>query len=313
MAGLIGTIAVTDFGWYTYLVGRPGLEEANFWKPSATRAARAPQFSPYLFKLRAPHNAICGFGFFAGYYRLPDWQAWDLFGDGNGCGSLTEMRERIGDIRDRIRYRGGDALQVGCVLIAQPTFFPRERWVPPPRDWPPRTQVDKRYDLEDGEGRRIWEDCIAVAESLAGTRTLASEPLTEQRRHGQPRVVVPRLGQGLFRLAVTEAYKGACSVTGEHSLPALEAGHIRPFASDGPHAVNNGVLLRADIHRLFDRGYVTVTPNAHLVISSRLKRDFENGRSYYPLHGRQLRLPDLPADRPAAAYLRWHNERVFLD
>jgi putative restriction endonuclease len=72
--------------------------------------------------------------------------------------------------------------------------------------------------------------------------------------------VRPRLGQGTFRIATIQAYERACAVTGEHSLPALEAAHIRPFAEGGTHDVSNGLLLRADLHRLFDRGYVTVTP-----------------------------------------------------
>jgi putative restriction endonuclease len=50
-----------------------------------------------------------------------------------------------------------------------------------------------------------------------------------------------------------EAYERACALTGEHSLPALEAAHIIPFALCGPHDVQNGLLLRADLHGLLDR------------------------------------------------------------
>jgi putative restriction endonuclease len=102
-------------------------------------------------------------------------------------------------------------------------------------------------------------------------------------------------------------------VTGEHSLPALEASHIRPFSDDGPHEVSNGLLLRADLHRLFDTGYLTVTPEHRLEVSSRLRQDYSNGRSYYPLHGEPLRsLPSIAADQPVPELLRWHNEHVFL-
>jgi putative restriction endonuclease len=97
---------------------------------------------------------------------------------------------------------------------------------------------------------------------------------------------------------VTDAYGRACAITSEHSLPALEAAHIRSFAQDGPHEVANGILLRADLHRLFDKGYVTVTPDHRLEVSSRLKADYSNGRSYYPLSGQAVRLPATPRDRP---------------
>jgi hypothetical protein len=110
-------------------------------------------------------------------------------------------------------------------------------------------------------------------------------------RFGKPVFVRPRLGQGAFRLAVTAAYSRACSVTGEHSLPALEAAHIRPYAEGGEHEVNNGILFRSDLHRLFDRGYVTVTPDFRLEVSNRLRLDYDNGRSYYPLHGSKVMVP----------------------
>jgi len=71
-------------------------------------------------------------------------------------------------------------------------------------------------------------------------------------RYGTPKTVQLRLGQGTFRIAVTSAY-GACAVSGEHSLPALEAAHVRPYADGGGHALPNGLLLRADIHRLVRR------------------------------------------------------------
>lgn len=50
-------IAPTDPEWYRFLAAHPELEEVNFWTPSAHRAVRAQQFTPWLFKLKAPHNA----------------------------------------------------------------------------------------------------------------------------------------------------------------------------------------------------------------------------------------------------------------
>lgn len=84
-----------------------------------------------------------------------------------------------------------------------------------------------------------------------------------------------------------------------------------PFAQSGPHAVQNGILLRADLHRLFDQGYLTVTPQHRLEVSGRLRLDYENGKTYDPLHGQAITLPPAPADAPAAEYLRWHNDHVF--
>jgi len=95
-------------------------------------------------------------------------------------------------------------------------------------------------------------------------------------------------------------------------LPALEAAHIRPYGEGGEHEVNNGILFRSDLHRLFDRGYITVTPEFRLEVSNRLRLDFDNGRSYYPLHGSKLTVPRSVQEAPAAEWLRWHNENKFL-
>jgi putative restriction endonuclease len=311
---VLGTIAVTDRGWYERLREAPSLEEVNFWKPSATTAFHAEEFSPFLFKLRAGEgNAICGFGLFARYSRLPDWLAWETFSFANGCASLQEMRERIHGIRDRMRYRGARPSEIGCILVVQPVFFPPGRWVAVPRDWPARTQTHKKYDLEGGEGARVWNDCLAAAKTSGEAHVFPAPALEEQgARYGTPVLITPRLGQGTFRIAVTDAYGRGCTVTEEHSLPVLEAAHIKPYHLEGPHEVANGLLLRADLHRLFDQGYITVTSDLRLEVSQRLREEFSNGRTYYPLHGRRLRGPAEERHQPNRDYLAWHNENIYV-
>lgn len=309
---MIGTIAVTDSGWYEYL-SQQSLEEVNFWTPSDRRRFNAPEFSPFLFKLKAPHNAICGFAYFAQWSSLPDWLAWECFGRGNGCETLAEMRARIAGIRERIRYEPTSAANIGCILLVQPHFFTPDQWIPQPTDWHPRTVTSKGYDLSVGEGRRVWEACLDRIRGRAWTETGELAVVrTNRTRYGSPIEVRPRLGQGTFRVAVTDAYGRACAVTQEHSLPALEAAHIRSFSNEGPHEVANGLLLRADLHRLFDRGYVTVGPDRRLEVSQRLREDFSNGRSYYPLQGTLLRSPDASTHEPDLNHLRWHNDHVYL-
>jgi putative restriction endonuclease len=311
---LQGAIAITDYDWYVFLSARPQISEVNFWTPSARAGFRAEPFSPFLFKLKAPHNAICGFAWFAQYSHLPDWLAWESFEAGNGCASLEEMRQRIREIRSRIRYdTATGSNEIGCIQLVQPTFFPPTAWVPQPLDWRVRTQRYARYDLSAGEGLRVWTACLAAANSLgAEARPVPLTLAEDSPRYGSPSLVAPRLGQGTFRVAVLEAYARACCVTSEHSLPALEASHIRPYSSEGPHDVSNGLLFRADLHRLFDRGYVTVTPEFRLEVGARLREDFHNGRSYYPLHGAHVQIPDADRLRPSREHLRWHNDHIFL-
>ncbi len=195
-------------------------------------------------------------------------------------------------------------------MVAQPIFFDRIHWIEQPRDWQINIVQGKTYDLTTGEGKRIWDSCRLIAERTAQARhEVVAEPAA---RYGDPTVFLPRLGQGIFRVSVIDAYNRACAVTGEHSLPALEAAHIRPYGEGGEHRVSNGVLLRSDIHRLFDQGYVTVTPDYRFEVSRRLREDFSNGRSYYPLCGTRISLPDDPAARPDRHLLDWHNSERFL-
>jgi putative restriction endonuclease len=91
----------------------------------------------------------------------------------------------------------------------------------------------------------------------------------------------------------------------------LEAAHIKPYQAGGPHALSNGVLLRQDVHTLFDRGYLTITPEHTIEVSKRIKEEFDNGKEYYALHGSTAWLPKDTRLRPGNEYLSWHNENLY--
>jgi len=312
-----GFIANTDGGWFRLLRDLQDRgeapEEVNFWRPSETTFRALQPGEPFFFRLKAPDNAIGGFGICERFSVLPVWLAWDAFGEANGVGSLAEFEDRLRRIRQRNRIEIRGELRIGCILLSQPVFFERDEWVRLPSDWGPRTQFGKGYDLGAGEGARVWRECLERL-SIRGAETLvAREAMEPTDRYGSPMLVKPRLGQGGFRIAVLEAYERACAVTTEHSLPVLEAAHIRPFADEGLHDVRNGLLLRTDIHRLFDRGYVTVTPDHQFRVSERLREDYANGQTYYGLDGQEVWVPRAEGEKPSRDLLAWHGEEVFRD
>lgn len=108
-----------------------------------------------------------------------------------------------------------------------------------------------------------------------------------------------------------EADSGACAVTGDHSVPVLEAAHIAPYRDGGPHRIDNGLLLRSDIHRLCDRGYVTVSPDCRFHVGDQSRHEVSNGRTCYPLDGSQITLPGNEEWQPDRERLAWHREHVF--
>ena len=88
-------IANTDYEWYRFLSGRPDLDEVNFWRPSGGVFKALKSGEPLLFRLKAPHNAIAGVGFFVHFSVLPASLAWAAFGAKNGAPSEEDMRIRI--------------------------------------------------------------------------------------------------------------------------------------------------------------------------------------------------------------------------
>ena len=210
-----------------------------------------------------------------------------------------------------LRYRDVDPndrsdFPIGCRVLTQAFFKREEEWLPVPASWSKNIVAFKTYSTESDDGRRLWEWAQGAAISV--TLGFAEEA----PRFGEPTLIRPRLGQGAFRILVTDAYQRRCAVTGERTLPAVDAAHIRPYADGGEHSVANGLLLRKDIHCLFDLGYVTVTPSHVFEVSPRIRAEFETGHDYYVMHGRQLILPTRNELRPDATALNWHNGNRFL-
>lgn len=130
----------------------------------------------------------------------------------------------------------------------------------------------------------------------------SSRPSSVEVREWEIRQVLKRRGQARFRVSLILAYDGCCAITGCNAIDALEAAHIAPYNQTVNNSTHNGLLLRADLHTLFDLGLLAVNPADYSVIlSPKLK-----GTHYSELHGAKLRLPENRADRPNAPALTDH-------
>jgi putative restriction endonuclease len=303
-------VAVTDRAWFDMLSASSPHDEVNFWQPSGSKHFRALQPGElFLFKLHSPENFIVGGGIFSHASNVPLSIAWESFGPKNGAATLSEMRARIA------RYRRDMAIldprqdwTIGCRIVTQPFFWPRELWIDVPESWSSNIVQGKGFDTSDTDGQYLWD---AVTERLAGS-PVSGVVMETPARYGTPQLIAPRLGQGAFRLVVTDGYERRCAITGERTLPILDAAHIKSYKAGGEHVPSNGLLLRTDIHRLFDKGYVTVTTEGRFVVSRRLRADFENGRPYYELDGATVRPPRIKDVMPSTAALEWHRDNCFL-
>lgn len=307
-----GFVANTDYDWYRFLKSAvPPVDEVNFWRPGETSFAALQPGEPLFFKLKAPHNAIAGLGFFAHYSRLPLSMVWDVYGPANGAATFAEMRDRLYRLRSSFdaNVDPRQNFVIGCILLTQPVFFDEHEWVRMPDNFAKNIVAGKGYDLTKGEGARVWNECLERIASRGAVDRIADAPVDG---YGAPSLVAPRLGQKSFRIAVLDTYERRCAITSERTLPALEAAHIQAFSESVDHSIRNGILFRADVHRLFDSGYVTVDPDFKFVVSDRIKQEFENGRDYYALHGARIRLPKAKERWPNKTLLTWHNQEKFV-
>lgn len=298
-------VGITDRDWYEFLRAIPELDEVNFWQPSPSGTFRAIEpGDPFLFKLHYPDHFIVGGGFFAHYSVLPASLAWETFGERNGARTLVEVRKRIETYRRSIDAT--EDYKIGCIILERPFFFEEDGWISPPVTFRPNIVRGKTYDLESIEGRSLWHEIEL--------RLMSSRPLEwqELQTMGSLAMVRRRLGQGAFRVLVTDAYQRRCAITAERALPALEAAHIKGVRAGGMHRVDNGLLLRSDVHRLFDKGYLSVRPDLRIEVSDRLRTEFANGEYYRQFAGSEIWVPPNAQDRPNGQFLDWHRQSVFL-
>ena len=296
-------VGITDYNWFQFLKERKS-EEVNFWKPGSQPFKALQENDLFLFKLHAPQNYIVGGGYFVKYSLLPTYLAWAAFGEKNGTPSLQELNSAI----EKYRARNNIVVhnpQIGCIILTDVFYFDEHDWIPAPENFSRSIVQGKRYYTENADGMMLFREVQERLQSKIG--------FSDQVNRYKEYLTKHRLGQGAFRVVVTDAYQRRCSITGEKTLPVLEAAHIKPYAAEGPHSVNNGLLLKSDFHTLFDSGYITVDEDYRIDVSRRLHEDYGNGRDYYKYHGPKLLiLPDKKNDLASKEYIRWHNENVFL-
>jgi putative restriction endonuclease len=306
-------LGVTDNNWFKYL-RNINPEDVNFWQPGGNMNFKLLQpGAPFLFKLKYPMDVIGGVGFFSSHTFLPISVAWETFENRNGCDTYDEFKRKI------LNYRSNKAdfnPQIGCIVLTNPIFFKEEDWIKTPENWSKSIVQGKAYSTDEAIGKRIWDQVEILLEKYLineeqpiENEFTASEPNVGYRTSVLSRV---RVGQGAFRVLITDAYGRRCSITGEKTLPVLESAHIQSYSKNGPHSISNGILLRSDIHKLFDNGYLTITTDLKVEVSNRIKEEFLNGKEYYQYHGKDLiTLPTKEIERPHKQYIEWHNSVIF--
>jgi putative restriction endonuclease len=180
------------------------------------------------------------------------------------------------------------------LVLSSPEFYPDDAFIDPDEAGLPMaiTVVKHKYFDHDANATSAAQPAPQQDFELVGDDE-SPHKLTTRK---------DRLGAGAFRDSLLSAYGGACCVTGETSAEVLEAAHIEPYVNAGSNHVQNGLLLRVDIHRLFDAGLLTLDDDFTLRISPRLRSP-----AYQALNGRRLTLPLDTTARPSVVAIQAHR------
>jgi hypothetical protein len=179
--------------------------------------------------------------------------------------------------------------------------------------WPPwATAVLKgeraSHEAERGADAFSFEEILANVESSEETSEYFDPQTVRDARERIAASIVYRRGQAGFRRRLLEAYERRCAITGCDVEAVLEAAHIIPYQGKETNHPANGLLLRADLHTLFDLGLITVDPDKlTVVIAPEL-----SGTHYQALDGKPLRLPVGTTNYPSKAALDEHQWKYFL-
>lgn len=310
-----GYVGVTDGDWYRFLADQPEAirKEVNFWRPGGGRGFHAvEQGEPFFFKTHAPHNRVVGGGFYGGFARLPMSEAWDMLGPANGVASLEQMRQRIEYYR-REPIAIDEDPEIGCIFVRDVTFFADDETFIPPPEFSANIVQGKSYDMGDPRYTNYFDVLMQLVLGVDIQLDFSQPWHKSGPVFGDPRLAPYRLGQHAFKAVVGDAYHWRCAVTGAKIRPVLEAAHIRPVSPQygGENRLDNGLLLRSDVHTMFDKGYLGVDDTYRLRVSPRLRTEFDNGEAFYAKAGEVIALPDHRGDRPNPAFLRWHIDTIF--
>lgn len=161
-----------------------------------------------------------------------------------------------------------------------------------------------------------WKNGVFTLESttLSGHSTKpnlnVAEPMSsytpdgvEDNRTRTLRAITLRQGQPAFRSGLLTAYEGRCALTGCAVVQVLEAAHITPYLGPETNHISNGLLLRSDLHTLWDKGLIYLNDDFTLQLEPSLATS-----EYAPLAGKRINQLTQQALRPSLAAIRAHRE-----
>jgi putative restriction endonuclease len=285
-------ISPTDIDWFYFLREVGYNSEINFWTPTPWNISKLSEGDKLYFMLKSPIRKIGGNGQFLKYINMTVDDAWNKFGRKNGCNSKQELIRRLDKYKSKRSSceKGILDAQIGCLILNNVEFFDDNDFLDLKEhnvEFPINIVKIKYY-----EGNSLNND----AESFWDNFTLISETAEKTKKNVK---ISERNGQGNFRAKITYAYSNRCCISGETTVELLEAAHIQPYIDERSNHVKNGLLLRADLHKLYDNGLMYIDDDFLIHISPQVKSNH-----YQNYNNKKIELPKNKKFHPSKESLR---------
>ena len=290
-------VSPTDLEWFENIRNLDSGDVVNFWTPTSWNLQGLKEGHKFYFMLKSPVRKIGGYGTFSKYLNMSSDDAWKRYGLANGVSSQQELVGKI-DLYAKKRSKeiiSSEERAIGCIELKDVVTLDENEFLDPSEfgcnfsNYIVKVKYVKEYDnmadlfKEDSKN----EDFLLV-EGNAVRKKISRKD---------------RKGQCLFRQEILQNYEHRCCVTGENIEILIEAAHIQAYVDERSNHPQNGLCLRADIHRLFDEGLISITDKHIVQVSSKLV-----GTSYEGLGGKKIFLPKEKSKLPSDEALAFQRE-----
>lgn len=246
---------------------------------------------------------------YEGFFEILNYNVVDKWGVAHNASKL-----KVGDMIWVHFARPMSALGAVGTIVREPKWEPKwDRYAVWIRWDKALTEQLKKSPIPREKYRQVPYGAVLTANqrttALLNRWLDGKRDTTAKRREQQVRFrmseVEQRLGQQEFRYQLLSAYRNQCAISGCNVTEVLQAAHILPVSLAGSHSISNGLLLRADLHNLFDRGLITISEKHIVNVSPEIRND----PTYGKFHGKRLRvLPSTRDQSPSPKLLQRHRE-----
>ena len=288
----MNVIALTDVSWFEFLREKD-FKLINFWTPTGWEPKKINPGDMFYLFLKKPYRKVGGYARYVYSLQLTVRDAWNKFAQANGASDINMMLEQLSAIRGT---RIDENTIIGCILLQDPVFLPDNEFFDSQIIGVEIKQAMQKFKYIRGAeiiGSEYTTD--EIRDYVLNEETTVEYTLTEQKR---------RIGQSAFREKLLELY-GKCAVTREDYPLVLEAAHIDPYIGESSNHPQNGLILRSDVHKLFDANLLVIDTNYRVRLSNILSET-----SYERFENKLIELPENRKYYPSLAALERRMEKL---